>query len=50
VGRRRRLESKALEHAYERCGGKDPDKAAAFEDELANTEIARERIRTWTES
>jgi DNA-binding XRE family transcriptional regulator len=41
VGRKRRFESKALEHVYDRYIGKDPDKGAAFEEELANAEVAR---------
>src|SRR6202050_5049844 len=41
MGRRSRFESKALEHAYNRYVGKDPEKAAAFEEELANAQVAR---------
>jgi DNA-binding XRE family transcriptional regulator len=41
MGRKSRFESKALEHVYDRYIGKDPDKGAAFEEELANAEVAR---------
>jgi DNA-binding XRE family transcriptional regulator len=41
MGRKSRFESKALEHVYERYVGNDPQKNAAFEEELANAEVAR---------
>jgi len=41
MGRKSRFESKALEPVYERYVGNDPDKKAAFEEELANAEVAR---------
>ena len=41
MGRKSRFESKALEHVYDRYIGKDPEKGAAFEEELANAEVAR---------
>jgi hypothetical protein len=41
MGRRSRFESRALEHAYERYIGKGPEKVAAFEEELANAQVAR---------
>ncbi len=41
MGRKSRFESKALEHAYDRYVGEDADKAAAFEEELANAQVAR---------
>jgi DNA-binding XRE family transcriptional regulator len=48
VGRRSRFESKALQHVYNRYVGNDTDKGAAFEEELANAEVARKiyAIRT----
>ncbi|MGD0696597.1 MAG: helix-turn-helix transcriptional regulator [Terriglobia bacterium] len=36
----RRFKSPALEYAYDRYVGNDASKAAAFEEELANAEIA----------
>jgi DNA-binding XRE family transcriptional regulator len=41
MGRKSRFESKALQHVYDRYVGKDPQKTAAFEEELANAEVAR---------
>jgi DNA-binding XRE family transcriptional regulator len=41
MGRRSRFESKALDHVYDRYIGKDAQKKAAFEEELANAEVAR---------
>ncbi len=41
MGRKSRFESKALQHVYDRYVGKDPEKTAAFEEELANAEVAR---------
>ena len=39
--RKHRFESPALRHAYERYVGDDADQRAAFDDELANAEVAR---------
>lgn len=36
-----RFESKSLQFVYDRCIGKDPAREASFEEELANTEVAR---------
>jgi hypothetical protein len=41
MGRRSRYESKALKHVYDRYVGKDAEKGAAFEEDLANAEVAR---------
>jgi ribosome-binding protein aMBF1 (putative translation factor) len=41
MGRKSRFESNALKHACDRYVGKDPEKGAAFEEELANGEVAR---------
>lgn len=50
MGRRSRFESKSLEHAYDRYVGKDPEKAAAFEEELANAQVARKIYDLRTEA
>jgi DNA-binding XRE family transcriptional regulator len=41
MGRKSRFESKALKYVYDRYVGKDPEKAEAFEEELANADVAR---------
>lgn len=40
MSKKRRLKSKALQFAYDRYIGDDPELAAAFEEELAGAEIA----------
>jgi ribosome-binding protein aMBF1 (putative translation factor) len=39
--RKSRFESKALQYAYDRYVGNDAKKAARFEEELANADVAR---------
>jgi ribosome-binding protein aMBF1 (putative translation factor) len=39
--RKRRLESSSLKFAYDRYIGTDTEKAQAFEEELANADVAR---------
>ncbi len=39
--RRTRFHSRALQQAYDRYIGNDPDQRAVFEEELANSEVAR---------
>ena len=41
MGRKSRFESMALKYAYERYIGKDAARAEAFEEELANADVAR---------
>jgi DNA-binding XRE family transcriptional regulator len=41
MGIRSRFASKALKHVYDRDVGKDAEKGAAFDEELANAEVAR---------
>ena len=41
MGRKSRFESRSLKYAYDRYVGKDPNKAQAFEEELANADVAR---------
>jgi DNA-binding XRE family transcriptional regulator len=41
MSRRSRFESKALRFAYDRYVDRDPERAAQFEEELANAEVAR---------
>jgi ribosome-binding protein aMBF1 (putative translation factor) len=41
MGRKNRFESLTLNFAYDRYVGKDPDKAQAFEEALANADVAR---------
>jgi ribosome-binding protein aMBF1 (putative translation factor) len=41
MGRKSRFESGSLKFAYERYIGKNPEKAQAFEEELANADVAR---------
>lgn len=41
MGRKSRFASAALEHAYARFIGDDEERAAAFEEEVANAEIGR---------
>jgi len=41
MGKKSGFESGSLKFAYDRYIGKDPEKAQAFEEELANAEVAR---------
>ena len=41
MGRKSRFESESLKFAYDRYIGNDPEKAQAFEEELANADVAR---------
>jgi DNA-binding XRE family transcriptional regulator len=41
MGIRNRFASKALKHVYDRDVGKDAERRAAFDQELANAEVAR---------
>ncbi|WP_165071394.1 helix-turn-helix domain-containing protein [Paludisphaera rhizosphaerae] len=42
MGRKSRFASSALEHAYAKFIGDDPERAAALEEEIANAEIGRQ--------
>jgi ribosome-binding protein aMBF1 (putative translation factor) len=48
MGRKSRFESESLRFAYDRYVGKDPGKAQAFEEELADADVAKKiyRLRT----
>jgi len=48
MSKRRRFKSKALQFAYDRYVGHDPELAAAFEEELAAADIANKiyKLRT----
>lgn len=41
MARKHRFESPALEHLYDRYIGADPKQRAAYEEELANAQVAR---------